>query len=124
MDDVHREFVELVDAMLTCDDAGMTSHLEMFLRHAERHFAQEAASMTSSGFPSGQCHLDEHEAVLTSVRDVYELLRSGGDPAVARSLAGELQRWLPAHTSFMDSALAQWLVKQKFGGAPIVFHRG
>ena len=41
MDETHREFVQIVDAMLACPDAEFAAHMESFATHAERHFAEE-----------------------------------------------------------------------------------
>lgn len=123
MDDTHREFVECVNALLTCPDADMAQCLAAFAEHAERHFGEENEWMQSTAFPAGECHADEHAAVLKSVRQVQELVAKGNVP-IARDLAAELARWFPSHADHMDSALAQWLVKRKTGGAPVVIRRG
>ena len=41
MDDTHREFVEIVSALLGCSDEEFAAQLEAFARHAEAHFAEE-----------------------------------------------------------------------------------
>ena len=123
MDDTHEEFVEIVNAMLVCPDEEILGHLDAFSAHAEAHFAQEMKWMTETDFPSTGCHGDEHEAVMKSVLEVGELLRAGGDPGEARRLAHALADWFPAHADYLDSALAQWLVKKKTNGVPLVFRR-
>jgi hemerythrin len=42
---------------------------------------------------------------------------------IARRLGRELAAWFPAHADYLDSALAQWMVKSRFGGAPVVLKR-
>jgi hemerythrin len=123
MDQTHREFVDCVNALLTCPDAEMAQHLAAFAAHAERHFGEENEWMQSTGFPAAECHADEHAAVLNSVRQVQALV-DAGNVAIARDLAAELARWFPSHADYMDSALAQWMVKRKHGGAPVVIRRG
>jgi hemerythrin len=123
MDETHQEFVETVNAMLTATDADLLAHLDAFIAHCDVHFAQELAWMTATDFPSTACHADEHAAVMKSVHEVRDLLSAGGDPATARELAAELARWFPGHTDYLDSALAQWLVKKQTGGVPVVFRR-
>ncbi|WER46581.1 hemerythrin domain-containing protein [Cupriavidus sp. WKF15] len=123
MDDTHEEFVEIVNEMLTCADEDVARCLDLFERHAEAHFLQEEMWMQTSGFPSMDCHVKEHEAVVASVREVQALLRSGGALEVARRLAAELARWFPAHADYLDAALAQWIVKRSHGGPPIVVRR-
>lgn len=122
MDDTHREFVDIVNAILSADDADVAGHLEAFAQHAERHFEQEREWMEGTDFPAAGCHADEHNAVMKSVRDVQGIV-AGGDVQEARSLAKALQDWFPGHADYMDSALAQWMAKRSFGGKPIVVRR-
>lgn len=123
MDAVHREFVELVNALLTCSDAELPARLDAFIEHAERHFAEELEWMQKTAFPPTQCHADEHAAVLRSTYEVRELV-AAGNVEIARKLAAELARWFPGHADYMDSALAHWIVKKRTGGAPLVLKRG
>jgi hemerythrin len=123
MDETHQEFVEIVNALLTAPDADLLAHLDAFMAHGEAHFAQELAWMTATDFPSTDCHAGEHEAVMKSVREVRALIAAGGDPATARGLAAALQDWFPGHADYLDSALAQWMVKKQTGGIPIVLRR-
>lgn len=122
MDDTHREFVSLVNALLTVDDAQLPAALDAFAAHAEDHFAQENSWMETDGFPARECHVDEHDKVLASVREVQQLLAEG-NVEVVRELAVALMEWFPGHADYMDSALALWMVKRSHGGAPLVFRR-
>lgn len=85
MDDTHREFVAIVDALLTAPDADVAGLLADFERHAERHFGQEERWMEESEFPAKDCHIQEHAAVLKSVRG-GAILVNGGNVKVARRL--------------------------------------
>jgi hemerythrin len=122
MDDTHREFVEIVQAILTAPDADIPGHLEAFARHAESHFEQERQWMESTEFPARGCHVDEHEAVMKSVRDVQKIVAEG-DVDEARALAKALADWFPGHADYMDSALAHWMSKRSYGGKPVVIRR-
>ncbi|MDD3352090.1 hemerythrin domain-containing protein [Zoogloea sp.] len=122
MDDTHREFVEVVDRMLTCPDADLAGALRAFIVHAEKHFADEKAWMEASEFPSTDCHVDDHTAVLSSAWEVEPLVQAG-NCAIGREFAMELARWFPGHADYLDSALAHWLVKKKAGGKPVVLRR-
>jgi hemerythrin len=122
MDDTHREFVALVDALLGCEDGAFLAHLEAFERHAVAHFAEEDAWMARTDFPPKDCHVDEHAAVLRSVREVLEVVRQG-DIAEGRRLAAALADWFPGHAFHLDSALAHWMVKRNHGGKPVVLRR-
>lgn len=123
MDETHREFVALVDALLTVDASELESALAAFLRHAEAHFEQENRWMELDGFPARDCHVDEHNKVLASVRDVQDEL-ANGNVQLVRDLAQALMAWFPEHADYMDSALSTWLVKHSHGGRPLVFRRG
>ncbi len=122
MDETHREFVDIVAAMLGAAEADLPALLDRFAAHAERHFSEELAWMRTTDFPALECHADEHEAVMKSVREVRSVV-AGGDVAEARSLARALADWFPGHADYMDSALAQWISKKVFGGAPVVLRR-
>ena len=122
MDDTHREFVDLVNALLTVPDNGLPAALQAFAQHAEAHFAQENAWMLTEDFPPRDCHIDEHNKVLASVHDVQQLLAEG-DVDIVRELAKALRDWFPEHADYMDSALSTWLVKRAHAGRPLVFRR-
>jgi len=122
MDGIHREFVDIVNAMLACEDAGFAAHLERFAGHAEAHFREEDAWMEETQFPPRQCHVDEHAAVMKSVVQVMEVVKQG-DVAEGRRLAAALADWFPGHAFHLDSALAHWMVKRRLGGKPVVIRR-
>ena len=81
--------------------------------------------MNKTAFPAAQCHIDEHDAVMKSVRQVQELFKDTHDKRfeIGLSLAEELVRWFPGHADYLDSALAQWMTKKSLGGAPVVIRR-
>lgn len=122
MDRTHREFVGLVQALFASRDAGLADALRAFIAHAQAHFGDEDRAMAETGFPAGDCHVDEHAAVLRSAHQVLALVEAG-DAAIGREFAAELARWFPAHVAHLDSALAHWLVKRRHGGAPVVLRR-
>lgn len=124
MDDTHREFVEFVDAMFKATDANIAERLAQLIAHSEQHFSQEQMWMEQTSFPAAECHTNEHDAVLNSMREVLAYLEKDGDPNEARRLAIELTRWFPSHTDYLDASLAQWVSKKKLGGVPIVVRRG
>lgn len=123
MDETHREFVDLVDAMLAASDERFASLLDRFAAHATGHFELERQWMEGSHFPATQCHVDEHGAVMKSVEQVRAVV-AAGNVDEGRRLARELAKWFPGHADYMDASLAQWMVKQSTGGAPIVLRRG
>jgi hemerythrin len=122
IDTTHREFVEIVNALLAADASSFDAHLDTFAVHATRHFAEEDRLMAESGYTNAKCHVDEHRAVLTSVREVQALPDERRFEAGHR-LAIELARWFPGHLDAMDRGVADWLVKYHTGGAPLKFTR-
>lgn len=123
LDETHREFVDCVAALQTASDADLAHCLAAFEAHAVEHFEQERRWMEGTAFPAAQCHVDEHTAVLHSVREVQALLRNGASGQVARDLARALADWFPGHADYMDASLSQWLIKRSHGGAPVVLRR-
>lgn len=122
MDDVHEEFVAVVTALQNASDADLAACLDAVADHAQRHFDDENRWMEDTQFPARECHIDEHAAVLASVREVQQLVAQG-DTAQCRRLADELARWFPGHADYLDSALAHWMCKQRLGGKPVVIRR-
>lgn len=122
MDDTHREFVTLVDALLKAPDAELGEALDAFAAHAVAHFDQEDGWMRGTNFPAADCHIDEHAKVLASVREVQQEVAEG-NYTIARELAQALMDWFPGHADYLDSALALWMVKRSHGGAPLVLRR-
>jgi hemerythrin-like metal-binding protein len=96
--------------------------LDVLALHLQAHFDEEDRWMEETQFPARGCHIDEHAAVLQSVHQVQALLAQG-DAAVCRRLSEELARWFPGHADYLDSALADWLCKQRLGGKPVVIRR-
>lgn len=124
MDVTHREFVDILGALLKAEDDQILGHLQALVEHSERHFSQEEHYMNTTAFPARECHTNEHNAVLGSMREVAAYLQNGGDPSEARRLAAELARWFPSHTDYLDASLAQWVAKKQLGAVPIVVRRG
>ena len=125
MDDTHREFVEVVQRLSTCADADLEKNLAEFRAHAEAHFDMENRWMRDTEFPPRDCHIDEHAAVMGSVKEVQELLANGNlkHVGIARGLIAELINWFPGHAIHLDSALSHWMVKRSHGGKPVVFRK-
>ena len=122
MDELHQEFVQLIALLQTAEDSELPSLLQAMQTHLQHHFAEEDQWMLSTGFPPRDCHIDEHAAVLKSVAEVRVKLAEG-NVALCRDLTKALVDWFPGHATHLDSALAHWLSKQRFGGKPVVIRR-
>lgn len=122
MDEVHAEFTELVALATGCTDAEFPGRLDAVVAHLKSHFELEDRWMDETNFPPGDCHRDEHAAVLKSAAEVQAL-----EPAqrleVGRDFIRELADWFPGHADYLDSALAAWMFKRAYGGKPVVVHR-
>lgn len=123
MDDTHAEFLGLINALRAARDVDFLPCLNKLLMHTEEHFAEEERWMASSSFPAAACHADDHRAVLNSVREVVDFLAGGGAVAPCRPLAAALAAWFPSHSDYLDASLAQWMVKRRLGGKPVVLKR-
>lgn len=123
LDAEHREFVELVSALQAAQDDDVSPRLDDLIAHAVAHFDQERRWMQESSFPASHCHIDEHEAVLRSLREVEERVRAGAPSTLCRELAAALAAWFPKHADYMDAALSHWMSKRRYGGLPVVVRR-
>ncbi len=123
MDRLHEEFVAEVEALRSAPDDQLAARLSQVRDHLEAHFGQEDQWMRETEFPPRDCHIDEHAAVLNSVREVQALLAQGDHLQTCRGLADELARWCPGHADYLDSALAAWMFKRRHGGKPVVVRR-
>lgn len=122
MDEIHHEFETLIAQALSCRDAELPGLLEQLQQHLQSHFAAEDQWMHETDFPARDCHIEEHAAVLRSAEEVCEIV-SAGNLALGRAFVAEIDKWFPAHADYLDSALATWMCKRRFGGAPMVLHR-
>ncbi len=123
IDEVHEEFVGLVGRLQSGTDAELPALLDQFAIHLEQHFELENTWMVETDFPPRDCHIDEHAAVMASVREV-QALPAEEQVEVIRNLAEALADWFPKHADQLDSALAHWMAKKRLGGKPVVLRRG
>ena len=80
--------------------------------------------MQSTAFPATECHVEEHDAVMASVIEVQDILRSNPQRRqVVRDMAQALVDWFPGHADYMDASLSHWLSQRAHGGAPVVLRR-
>ena len=108
MDDTHREFVALLNAVAAAADADLLARLDDFVAHTERHFGEEERWMEATNFPPRGCHQGEHQNVLEIAREVRNRV-AAGDVEYARKLADALAEWFPVHATTMDAMLAEFM---------------
>lgn len=124
MDEVHREFFHVTAALLSCSQESALEAIAYFEDHARRHFDQEDQWMVETDFPARDCHIHEHASVLASTIDVRRAIAEGqGGAALAADFAQHLLAWFPGHADYLDSALAAWMCKRRWGGRPVVLRR-
>ena len=106
MDDTHREFVDLLAAVVQADDTGLLSAWEQLIDHTDGHFGREDDWMRRTGFSSSNCHSTQHQVVLQVMREGLRRGQVNADLALVRQMADELGSWFPQHAQTMDAALA------------------
>lgn len=123
MDAVHEEFVAWIRRLASAQAPELAAVLSSLEAHAASHFEMEDTWMRETDFPARECHTNEHAAVLASIAGVRKRLASG-EHAPAHELAQALGDWFPGHADYLDSALAHWMCKRRWGGKPVVLRRG
>lgn len=121
MDDVHREFVDLLAAVDTAADAQLLPAWRALVDHTDHHFAQEDRFMVATRFASGNCHTTQHRVVLQVMREATTRAQQG-DLQVLRVMASELAQWFVQHAQSMDAALALHLRRVGFDPATGTVH--
>ena len=115
MDNIHREFVDLLAQVESATDADLLRRWQALLLHTEAHFGQEDRWMADTGFPAAHCHATQHEVVLRVMGEGC-LRAERGDLQLLRMFAHELANWFPMHAQTMDAALALHL---RNAGVPV-----
>ena len=123
MDAVHEEFVACIGVLMQAQECDVGAALAVLEHQATSHFEMEDTWMRENDFPARECHINEHAAVLASIAGVRELV-AGGEVSRAYELAQALADWFPGHADYLDSALAHWMCKRRWGGKPVVLRRG
>lgn len=78
------------------------------------HFASEEGLMATAGYPELDAHRDQHEHLLTRVRDM-EMRVEIDDPTVAFDLTHFLYRWLVEHIETSDRKFGLFLQERQRG---------
>lgn len=105
MDETHREFVDLLAAVVHAADGDIVPHWAALIAHTQKHFDAEDSWMRATGFAPDNCHATQHKVILQVMRE-GEVLGHKGDVAVVRQMAHELGLWFPQHAQSMDASLA------------------
>jgi hemerythrin len=121
LDAVHTEFEALLQSANASEPSQLLAALKQVHEHLVDHFAQEDRWMQETGFPAQECHMEEHARVLASAAQVVEQVQSGQFD-IGFHFVDALVDWFPGHADYLDSALAIWMCKRRFGARPVVVH--
>lgn len=105
MDDTHREFVDLLAAVVSASASQLLNAWRALIAHTQDHFDREDQWMQATGFSASNCHAMQHKVILQVMRD-GEQRGVRGEYAVVRQMADELGIWFVQHAQTMDAALA------------------
>jgi hemerythrin-like metal-binding protein len=109
MDDTHREFVALVNALAVAAGDDFASGFDALVAHTERHFDAEQRLMQRFAFPATTEHRGEHQRVLGQLHQVQARVRRGSLSMARAFVSDALPAWFRLHALTMDSALAAHL---------------
>jgi hemerythrin-like metal-binding protein len=106
MDDTHREFVQLANAVATAGDDDFVTHFDALVEHTRHHFENEGRLMRACRFPAIGEHENEHRRVLGELAAMRSAAMRGR-LSIARAYIGQgVPDWFRNHLATMDSALA------------------
>jgi hemerythrin-like metal-binding protein len=108
IDDLHREFEEIVAALNDPAEADFGEHLLALHEHMLRHTAFEERLMRDENFEHLASHKREHDRFLERLAEMRRRF-DAGDVDGVRHYSAELMGWFAAHAQNMDAPLARWL---------------
>ncbi|MCG8023533.1 MAG: hemerythrin domain-containing protein [Candidatus Thiodiazotropha endolucinida] len=113
MDETHREFVELINALAQADRASFISKFRQLIEHTETHFHAENRLMEETGFAATREHKDEHLRVLGELNRIGAKVAKGSVMLGRTYVREQLPTWFSLHAITMDSALAAHIRSQQ-----------
>jgi hemerythrin len=108
IDDLHKEFQDILDALLDPGEADYGRDLLGLHKHLLRHCAIEEEFMRQEDYPHIDRHRRQHQRLLESVADVRRRFDSG-DIESTRRFCAELMDWFRIHARTEDAELAAFL---------------
>ena len=74
IDDDHRKIIDIINAMIACENGGDTSgcmdKMEEFIKALREHFDNEIQIMRDSGYKSVDTHEIEHERIFKKITNI------------------------------------------------------
>ena len=108
IDDLHREFEDILDALNDPAEADYGTHLLALHEHLLRHCATEESFMLQENYSHYARHKRAHEQLLESISQIRRQFDAGEIDAVRR-YAHDLMNWFTLHASAEDAELAAYL---------------
>src|SRR5262245_2790372 len=117
VDQEHNAQLILLDALETAirDDhehADLYAAFQRLVEHTNLHFLSEQLSMREHAYDAYQTHVEEHERLMTEIRDIQADLENA-KKTKPRGLIAALRRWLVVHMETMDQALEEYLKQER-----------
>ncbi len=113
IDCLHREFVDMVNALAEVDDQAFAPLFERLLTHTQGHFEFENTRMEETDFSARSEHKKEHQRVLNELAEINEEIKQGRVAEGRRYVCEYLPSWFRFHVINMDCALAAHLGNQQ-----------
>jgi hemerythrin len=101
MDEVHRDLLAQMNALLNGSDADVAQGMERLVELMEHDFRDEEALMERIGYPGIRPHMEQHARVLGALHRIEP-----GDVTAARAALVLLPQWFEMHLATLDTALA------------------
>jgi len=108
IDDLHREFQDILDALTDPTEADFGKDLLGLHKHLLRHCAIEEEFMRQEDYPHIDRHRLEHQHLLESVSDARRRF-DGDDVDGTRRFCFDLLDWFRIHAQTEDAQLAAFL---------------
>ncbi len=108
IDDLHREFQDILDALTDPAEGDFGTHLLGLHKHLLRHCAIEEEFMRQEDYPHIDRHRRDHQRLLESVSDARRRF-DAGDLEATRRYCQELLGWFRIHAQTEDAELATFL---------------
>lgn len=108
IDDVQREFDDIVAALNDPAEADYGLHLLNLHEHMLRHTAIEERLMREENYDHFAPHKSEHDRFVERLAEMRRRF-DAGDVDGVRRYAAELMGWFVVHAQAMDAPLARWL---------------
>jgi hemerythrin-like metal-binding protein len=116
MDEIHREFITIYNAVDYSSTQSYINKLKQVFEHTKRHFSYEESQMDQFNYPTSREHKEEHQKVLHEMQFFLEKSNTSiGKQLLKAYYKQKLPDWFDLHLISMDSDLAGFLKQFKKG---------